>query len=229
MPRFFAKNSILGFKETVRWYVFLVKYRLPLSLRRNPGWSMDVRDLEAVIDVLRTYLTDDGVRVVELGSGISTLVLAHILPRLFDQANVISVEGEESYVRRLRDQLKSYQLDEVVFLHHVPYVRSDEDCWFSRDELRRVLSDARVDILIVDAPPGVSCPRARQPAIPFFLPYLKQNGIVFLHDTCRQDESAIAEEWGRCFITQRRINTRKGIAFFAGLNQKTSFRTELAA
>jgi len=57
-----------------------------------------------------------------------------------------------------------------------------------------VLDDRRVDILLVDAPPGILCPRARQPAIPFFLSYLEQDGIVLLHDTCRQDESDVAEE-----------------------------------
>jgi hypothetical protein len=33
----------------------------------------------------------------------------------------------------------------------------------------------------------------------FFLVTLEQNGIVLLHDTCRQDESDVAEEGSRYF------------------------------
>jgi hypothetical protein len=89
-----------------------------------------------------------------------------------------------------------------------------DGCWFTRDSLRRVLDGKRVDILLVDAPHGVLCPRARQPAISFFLSYLKQDAIVLLHDTCRQDESDIAEEWSRYFSVRYRVETPHGFYVF---------------
>ncbi len=218
MSGFFGKHSIL-IKEKVEWYAFLRKHRLPFALKRNRSWSMDVCDFEVIIDILGGYRADESVHVVELGSGTSTLVLAHFVSRLFDDAHIISVEGEESYAQQLQDEITRYALDDTVILHHIPYVKDDYGCWFSKDALRCIL-DKRVDILIVDAPPRTLCPCARQPAIPFFLLYLKQNGIVFLHDTCREDESVIADAWSRYFLTRRRINTPKGIVLFTGHSQE---------
>jgi len=177
---------------------------------------MDVQDFQTIIDVLRGYRTAESLYLVELGAGVSTLVLAHLLPRLFDDAHLISIEGNESYARQLGDQIKSYKLDNAVSLHHVPYANGYDDCWFSRDSLRNTLNDKKVDILLVDAPPGVLCPRARQPAIPFFLSYLKPNSVVFLHDTRRQEEAAIAEAWSRYFNAHYQIGTPRGIDVFEG-------------
>ena len=216
MRSFFIKNCILSFKAIFQWSAFLIKYRLPLSLRRNLTWSMDVKDFEGLINVLRGYRTGESVYLVELGAGVSTLVLGHLLPQLCNDGHLISIEGEESYAHQLRDQIKSYELDDVVSLHHVPYANGDDGCWFNKDSLRHILGDKRVDILLVDAPPGVLCPRARQPAIPFFLSYLKQNGTVLLHDAYRQDESDIAEEWSRYFNVRYRVETPRGFDVFEG-------------
>lgn len=208
-------------EEKVEWYAFLRKYRLPFSLKRNRSWSMDVDDFEVIIDVLRGYRADESVCVVELGSGTSTLVLAHIVARLHNNAHIISVEGEESYAEQFQGQIKRYALDDTVSLHQVQYAKDNDRCWFRKDALKRILNNKRVDILIVDAPPGSLCQRARQPAIPFFLSYLKQKSIVFLHDTCREDESAIADVWGGYFLTRREIEIPKGITLFVGSNQDT--------
>jgi hypothetical protein len=56
---------------------------------------MDTKNFEGVLDVLRGYRTGEGVCLVELGAGVSTLVLGHLLPRLYDDAHVISIEGDE--------------------------------------------------------------------------------------------------------------------------------------
>ena len=82
---------------------------------------MDTKNFEGVLDVLRGYRTGEGVCLVELGAGVSTLVLGHLLPRLYDDAHVISIEGDESYAHQLQDQITNCQLDDVVSLHHVPY------------------------------------------------------------------------------------------------------------
>jgi hypothetical protein len=218
MPSFFGKHRIL-IKEKVQWYVFLRKYRLPFSLKRDPSWSMDVDDFEVIIDVLRGYRTSESVCLVELGSGVSTLVLAHIVPSLYDDAHIISIEGEESYAQQAQDMLRQHELDDRTKVSWVPYVRSDNRSWFNRPELEQSLSEKRVDILIVDAPPGILCPRARQPAIPFFLPYLKPHSTVMLHDACRPDESLIAKEWSHHFRSCYQIKTSRGFAVFEGANE----------
>jgi len=216
MLRSLINNKIMGFKEGVQWYAFLTRNRLPLSLRRTSAYSMDAKDLEGIFTVLRSYRTNEDFCQVELGSGTSTLVLAYMLPRLFDHAELLAIEGEDSYRQWLQNQITKHKLNEVASLQHVPLVKKDDSCWFSEDALKHILGDKKVDILIIDAPPGPLCPCARQPAIPFFLSYLKQNSVVFLHDTRRQEEAAIAEAWNRYFNAHYQIGTPRGIDVFEG-------------
>jgi len=79
----------------------------------------------------------ESVCLVELGAGVSTLVLGHLLPRLYDDGHIISIEGDESYAHQLQDQITNCQLDDVVSLHRVPYADGDNGCCFSRDALKR--------------------------------------------------------------------------------------------
>jgi len=216
MLRSFINDKIIGFKEKAQWDAFLTRNRLPFSIRRTSSYSMDAKDVAGILTVVRSHRTDEDFCLVELGSGTSTLVLAYMLPRFFDHVELLSIEGEESHRKQLQDQIAKNKLDEVVSLHHVPLVKKDDSCWFSEDALKRILGDKKVDILIIDAPPGPLCPCARQPAIPFFLSYLKQNSVVFLHDTRRQEEAAIAEAWSRYFNAHYQIGTPRGIDVFEG-------------
>lgn len=175
---------------------------------------MDNRDLQAIFDVSRRYRGKGHVSIVELGSGTSTLILASVLPTLLEDAYVTSIEGEETYARHAQEMLRQHKLDRYANVSWVPYSLSDDRVWFSKPELEQILCEKRVDILIVDAPPGSLQPRARQPAIPFFLPFLDESSVVMLHDASRPDESLIAKEWRRFFRACYQITTPRGFAVF---------------
>jgi tRNA A58 N-methylase Trm61 len=174
-------------------------------------------DIEVIIDVLRGYRTSDSLCLVELGSGFSTLALAHLLPRLHNNGHIVTIEGDDAYANQLRTQITAYDLDNVVNLYHIPYVVGTDECWFDSNALRKIIGDKKVDVLVVDAPPGGFCPHARQNAIPFFLSYLKQNSTVLLHDTIRQDESDIAKQWSRYFDAHHRVKTPSVLDVFERL------------
>ena len=76
----FLKECTTGVREKIEWRAFLRRYHLPRSVAR-PRWSMDARDFEAIFDVARHYQATGRVSIVELGSGVSTLILASVLPR----------------------------------------------------------------------------------------------------------------------------------------------------
>jgi predicted O-methyltransferase YrrM len=203
-----------GVREKVEWCAFFRRYRLPRSVAKKSGWAMDNRDLEAIFDVARRYQGKGHVRIVELGSGTSTLILASVFPTLLEDPQIISVEGEETYARHAQEMLRQHKLDRYANVSWVPYALSDGRVWFSKPELEQMLCEKRVDILIVDAPPGSRQPRARQPAIPFFLPFLDEGSVVMLHDALRPDESRIAKEWKRFFRVCYQIATPRGFAVF---------------
>jgi predicted O-methyltransferase YrrM len=214
----FLEEHTTGVRERIEWRAFLRRYRLPRSVARS-SWSMDHHDFEAIFDVAHHYQGTGHVSIVELGSGVSTLVLASVLPRVLEDLYITSVDGKESYARDAQEMLRQHKLDRYAEVSWVPYAVSDDYTWFSKPELEQVLSEKRVDILIVDAPPGASTPRARQPAIPFFLPYLKPRSIVMLHDVSRPDESLIAKQWKRYFRICYQIKTPRRFAVFEGRNE----------
>ncbi len=49
--------------------------------------------------------------IIELGSGGSTLVLASVLPRVLEDLDITSIEGDESYARQAQDMLHLHELD----------------------------------------------------------------------------------------------------------------------
>jgi hypothetical protein len=175
---------------------------------------MDNRDLQAIFDVVCRSQGKGHVSIVELGSGASTLILASVLPRVVENPYITAVEGEEAYARQTQEMLRQHKLDRYANVSWVPYALSDDRIWFSKPELEQVMFEKRVDVLIVDAPPGSLQPRARQPAIPFFLPYFKESSVVMLHDSSRPDESLIAKEWKRYFRVCYEITTPRGLAVF---------------
>jgi predicted O-methyltransferase YrrM len=214
--------------EKAKWHAFLNRHSLPRSIKTT-GASLHSTDLEAVMNIVRDYRVKEHARVVELGSGVSTVVLALLLPQISRGIEIVSVEGEKKYAEQTQEAIKRYRLHDTVRLFHIPYAKYGDASWFNKQELTQILEDTRVDILLVDAPPRKSCPRARQPAIPFFLPYLKRSSIVVLHDASRSDELCIAQEWRRYFRVSYQIGTPQGLAVFEGCNQLSLFReaTEL--
>lgn len=212
--KLFLAAHTTGIRENVEWCAFFRRYRLPRSVARKSAWAMDNRDLEAIFDVARRYQGKGHAHIVELGSGISTVILARVLPNLLEDSQITSIEGDETYARHAQEMLRQHKLDRYANVSWVPYAPSDGPVWFSKPELEQVLCEKRVDILIVDAPPGSLQPRARQPAIPFFLQFLDEGSVVMLHDALRPDESRIAKEWKRFFRVCYQIATPRGFAVF---------------
>jgi Methyltransferase domain len=212
--RFFTENMIAA-RQKIEWPAFRKRYGLPRSMTRGQ-WSMDSRDFEAIFDTVRSCQAHGRMTIVELGSGFSTLVLASVLPRVFKESDITTIEGEENYAHQVQEMLRLYDLDRFVKVRWVPYATNALGIWFSKPELQQVMGDKKVDILIVDAPPGHWSRCARQPAIPFFLPYLKPNAKVMLHDALRPDESLITKDWRQYFRVCYRIKTFRGFAIFEG-------------
>jgi hypothetical protein len=80
--------------------------------------------------------------------------------------------------------------------------------------IRKTLPEQPIDILVVDGPPGESGAFARRPALEFFLPYLQIDSLIFLHDTKRNDERQIAQEWAKKFRRAANCNTERGLTTF---------------
>jgi predicted O-methyltransferase YrrM len=148
--------------------------------------------------LLAAELSRDPVRVVELGSGASTVLMAAIR-RARGGPPVISIDHDHLFAQRTRAALVRAGLQEQVELTVAPLqttvVNGYELPWYDREELDRVLP-AEIDLLIVDGPPSTTR-LARWPAVELLSTRLTDHCVVLLDDGRRRDETVTARRWAR--------------------------------
>jgi predicted O-methyltransferase YrrM len=137
--------------------------------------------------------------VVELGSGLSTVIMALCLEKM-GEGRIVSFDHELAYADATRQMLSERGLEgraTVSVAPLAPWSRDGESRqWYELDQA--ALPDA-IDVLVVDGPPGPLGPLARYPALPALYARLAPGAIVFLDDGRREDEQQIAARWRREF------------------------------
>ncbi len=177
-------------------------------------------------------------RVLELGSGLSTVVAGYALERFVGaDARLLSVDHEAVFAEQSAALVRRHGLEGVT-VRHAPLqsVNTPHGAirWYSRAALDldglapdspdrdavgpdAVRADAvgpdALDLLIVDGPPGKDQRMARYPALQELLPRLRPGSIVVLDDARRPDERRAAEEWSAQLGTELEFwDVGKGVA-----------------
>ena len=149
-----------------------------------------------------------GRRVVELGSGTSTVLLARLLRQLWPDGGYrqVAVEHDAAWADWVTGQRAREGLTEgtsVVLAPLVPHARAaDGLLWYDDDDdVRRGLDEALrgllVDLLVVDGPPADTAEKvlARYPALPVLLERLAPDATVVLDDVERPGEQEVLRRW----------------------------------
>lgn len=133
--------------------------------------------------------------IVELGSGVSTVILAYAVKRV-GQGKIVSFDHEEAFAQKTRDLLQEHGLEKFAEVHHAPLkqqkIASDDWCWYS---IPAHVTLDHIDLLIADGPPAQTQRLARYPAFPYFREKLSPQAVVLLDDTHRSEELSIAKRW----------------------------------
>lgn len=152
-------------------------------------------------------------RIVELGSGVSTLVMAYAA-RQAGVGEITSLDHDAVYADITRRNLTAHGLSDIARVLDAPLI----DVQTSRGRRTwydvAALADLKdIDLLIVDGPPRKSGPDARWPAFDLLQSRLAPGAIVVLDDTVRRDEKASVDSWSA--IAQpgsvQQIPSRKGV------------------
>lgn len=132
--------------------------------------------------------------VVELGGGISSLVIARRLAQR-SRGRLVTLEHLPEYAEATRAELDAYGLAERARVIDAPLVdlelEGEQWPWY---ELGPDVPE-RIDLLVVDGPPGTTRSQARYPALPVLRERLAPGALVFLDDTDRTQEQAIVRRW----------------------------------
>ncbi|MCD6705014.1 MAG: class I SAM-dependent methyltransferase [Thiobacillus sp.] len=157
------------------------------------GWSVDAFLGRWLIQ----HLVEERPKcILELGSGSSTVLIARSLQLLgeADTAHIV-VDHEVKYLGITRDisQLNGVA-DNVEFLHcPLENYASVDKLWYGG--LIERLGAHKIDLLIIDGPPGPLQPMSRYPALPLLMEHLAEHCTIVLDDAVREEEQEIARRW----------------------------------
>jgi Methyltransferase domain len=166
-------------------------------------WAMRPSAIAVLVDEMRSGPRE----VVELGGGVSTVVLARAAREL--GARIVSVEHNAAWAEEIRGLLRRERLDAArvvdvplaeldaaeVTVPSEPTLRAPGK-WYELGALRDACPEA-IELLVIDGPPAAESPDVliRAPALPALRGRLAEGCTVALDDVSRPAERRAAELW----------------------------------
>lgn len=95
--------------------------------------------------------------IFECSSGLTTVMLARCC-QMNGDGKVISLENGAEYAENTRNYFERYNLDEIATVIDAPLEKIDtngsEFIWYKTDEINAQLNGQKIDMLVIDGPPG---------------------------------------------------------------------------
>ena len=184
-----------------------------------------------LVEVCNDIVLNDRRRIVELGSGISTVLLARLLGQLSapGERRLAAVEHDGRWARWLVSQLVREGVGDHVVVVDAPLRAADCGCWGHAVVLDAAAVDAGldeamggdvIDLLVVDGPPAFAVgleQLARHPALPMLWNRLAPGATLALDDLERPGEKEVLRRWEGEFGLVFRCDERNaGVAIATG-------------
>ncbi len=203
--------------ESILWLQRFLDIQRPLPWTR--GWAASPDFLLHIYTIIRNNRPKT---VVELGSGVSTLVAAAAL-RENGAGQLLTLESDEQHAEttaRLLETEELLEFAQVEFAPLEPWTPKKPsplgEQWSWYRTAGALSKHDSIEVLIIDGPPQATGRFARFPAIPELRQKLARGALVVLDDARRPDEQAITSAWVEDYqmtVTQHR-NYEKGLVEF---------------
>ena len=160
--------------------------------------------------------------VIELGSGISTVLIGYVLKSM-GRGKIISLDHDEQYYSATKRLIKQHRLEcwaEVRLAPLKRYKLSKGDwLWYDLDLLDGIET---IDMLIIDGPPDHVQRLSRYPALPLLFERIKAGATIFLDDVARASEKETLSLWqGEIYgMRYEMADSEKGLAVISILAER---------
>jgi hypothetical protein len=148
-------------------------------------------------------------RIIECGSGVSTVVLARLL-REREAGRLLALEHDGKWAALVHEQLRREALDGIAGVLHAPL--EGEPPWYAPAALIEVPDE--FDLLLVDGPPAYDAGHQarRAPALPQLQERLVAGAAVVLDDITRPGEREVLAGWEVSTDWRFALDDRAGVA-----------------
>lgn len=140
-------------------------------------------------------------RILEFGSGVTSVFLAHLAKNQKLPLEIISVDENREWVELLKKEYLSFNRSEDILKFVVSPLSFQEKLqgthWYDLRILEKEISGS-FDMVIVDGPTAFSEGKklSRYHALNFFYPHrLISNSVIFLDDINREGELEVMKMW----------------------------------
>ena len=209
------KNSFTQLQSFLN-IIFFIKPVAILPEFRN-GWSVSP-DFGAIL--LQNITKYKPKIIVELGSGVSTIISGYGLKKN-EFGNIISLDHDKEFLKKTEDEIRIHQIEnhaKVFFAELIPYKYEGETfVWY---DLSNLPLNIRIDMLIIDGPPGYIQPLSRYLALPLLWDRLSENAVVIVDDSKRKDEEECINRWIKKYdLSKTYIDTETGTTILTKLKK----------
>jgi predicted O-methyltransferase YrrM len=204
---FDLQNRIYAQVDSLFSIFSLIRFRFPLPTMR--GWPVSP-DFVKILMTLILELKPDS--IVELGSGVSTIVSAYCL-EMNGKGKLTSFDHDGAFSTGTVKNIDNHGLGSWAVVHESPLekqvLHGNEYPWYRIDDVNIPES---IGLLVVDGPPTAMGTEIRYPALPFFFERLTPNAVVLLDDAARPGETEIVKRWLEEFpcFEKEYVDTEKG-------------------
>lgn len=186
--------------------VQLTPYEHPYPLPFGGGWALSA---DAAALMAREIALNAPNTIVELGSGVSSILIGRILKQA-GRGRLISLDHDPHWAEQTRRHIRASALEDYVEVLEAPLARQrfgeEEFQWYQLPETIRQLGE--IDMLIIDGPPAAIDPTGmpRYPALPAFHERLSARAVIYVDDAARPQEQTMIERWLREFPSYSRTH-----------------------
>lgn len=159
------------------------------------GWALTP---DAAVVLAREIALNKPRIIVELGSGVSTVLIGRMLKQA-GEGKLFSLDHDPNWAEETRRHIQASALQDHVVVLDAPLAsQSFGDKVFNWYEIPEQLRQAgNIDLIVVDGPPQSLDPSGmpRYPALPAFLKQLSPQGMIYIDDANRPQEQAMIAKW----------------------------------
>ena len=169
-------------------------------------WTTGSMRPAGLVKVCNEIVHGDRTRILECGSGVSTVLLARLLHER-ERGVLTSLEHDPHWATLIQDHLQREHLDQIARVVHAPL--QGDPPWYRLDEM-----PDEIDLLIVDGPPAFESGHgaARAPALARLDDKLVHDAAVILDDIERPGEQQIIATWETSTGWRFQLNLPAGVA-----------------